>query len=351
MAKLSIDQHPLPAPIETGRLRILEAALDAGVPYPHGCGSGECGSCKSELLEGDVEHDRCSPDALSAEEQARGLILACRARATSNVRVRWLSDTAPLPMVKLDLKVAAIGRLAHDVVGLTLALGAGQRLNFRPGQFVKLRFGKLPARSYSPASQPGEDTLRFHVRVVPEGLVSGRIASGLRAGDTVEVRGPFGEAFWSPEHDNVSGSRILLVAGGTGMAPMVSVLQAMLAAGVSGHRIHVYHGVRAERDLYALPLLQPLAERHGLRLVPVLSQTPAAGLRFGQVHEAVRHDFQDLRGALVYTAGPPPMVEAVSEVAQDLGVAVQRIRTDPFTAAEPAKRSLWERITAWGGLD
>jgi ferredoxin len=115
MALIHIEQWP--APIEARRLRVLEAALDAGVPYPYGCGTGECGSCKTQLLSGDITLDRYSPEALSDEERAQGIILACRARVVSDVRLRWLSKVAaPLPLVKVAAKVSYVGRVAHDVM-------------------------------------------------------------------------------------------------------------------------------------------------------------------------------------------------------------------------------------------
>ena len=225
MALISIAQWP--QPIEAGRLRVLEAALDAGVPFPHGCGSGECGTCKCQLLSGKVTLDKYSPDALSDAERDAGMILACRARVVSDVSLRWLSTAAPpLPMVKVKARVSHVGRIAHDVVVLTLTLPGNVSFSFRPGQFAKLRFGKLPTRSYSMANQPGERQLEFHIRMVPGGMVSQHIASALMVGDPVEVRGPFGDAYWDGAESAKEGP-LLLLAGGTGLAPILSVLDAM----------------------------------------------------------------------------------------------------------------------------
>jgi CDP-4-dehydro-6-deoxyglucose reductase/ferredoxin-NAD(P)+ reductase (naphthalene dioxygenase ferredoxin-specific) len=347
MALIRIAQWP--EPIEAGRLRILEAALDAGVPYPHGCGSGECGGCKTRLLSGQVTLDRYSPDALSDEERAEGLILACRARVASDVQVRWLSSTAPLPMVKLQAQVAELRPVAHDVVVMSLELPAGATFAFRPGQFAKLRMGKLPARSYSMANQPGEKRLEFHVRVVDGGLVSSHVAQHLRVGDWVEVRGPFGDAYWEG-HETPKHGPLLLLAGGTGLAPILSVLEAALGEGFPAEQIHVYHGVRGERDLYAGELLSARMREHGFRFVPVFSHAPSARARSGLLHEAVAEDFGDLAAASVHVAGPPPMVDAVKDMARRRGVAADRIRADAFFTAEPEKKTLWERLTGWGDL-
>jgi CDP-4-dehydro-6-deoxyglucose reductase/ferredoxin-NAD(P)+ reductase (naphthalene dioxygenase ferredoxin-specific) len=345
MALIHIAEWP--QPIEAGRLRILEAALDSGVPFPHGCGSGECGSCKSRLIDGEVSCDRYSPDALSDEERAAGLILACRSRPVTDVTVKWLSTAAALPMVKLDTNVVHIERASRDVVVLTLGLRDGQRFDFRAGQFAKLRFGKLPARSYSMASQPGQGPLVFHIRILPDGKVSGPVGRDLRAGDPVEVRGPFGEAYW----DGVKSTRLMLLAGGTGMAPILSVLDAALRGGQPTRGIQVYHGVRTEADLYASDLLHQRANEHGIRFVPVFAEGKPASGRSGHLHEALARDVTDFADTCIHVAGPPPMVDAVMDLAVNRGAAPERIRADAFYPAVPEKRSLWERISAWGSLE
>jgi len=355
MPRIFIDEWP--HPIEAGRLRILEAALDAGVPFPHGCGSGECGTCKCRLLEGEVKRDRHSPDALSDEEIEQGLILACRSRPVTDVMVKWLSDTAPAAMVKHDAVVGRIEHATRDVVLLTVRLRADQPFPFRSGQFAKLRFGRLPARSYSMASQPGDPDLVFHIRVRPEGRVGPYVAQALREGDPVEVRGPFGEAYWQGTAPGRAASttarpgtlqHLLLLAGGTGLAPILSVLDAALRDGHDPRRIDVYHGVRTPSDLYAESALRQRAERHGLRYVPVFAEGGPG--RTGPLHDAVDSDFDHLGDSLIHVAGPPAMVDAVRHVAQRRGAPADHIRADAFHASEPEKRSLWERITAWGSL-
>lgn len=334
-----------PTPIEAGRRRILEAALDAGVPFPHGCGTGECGTCKCRLVKGEVNSERYSADALSPQEAEQGLILACRARPLGDVSVQWLSGAPTLPVVKHDARVACVERVASDVIMLTLALRADQPFQFRAGQFAKLRFGKLPVRSYSMASQPGQGELVFHIRILPDGQVSQHVAHELRAGDTVQVHGPFGEAYWQSGEASRDAKELLLLAGGTGMAPILSVLDAALSDGHPAPDIHVYHGVRAEHDLYAGEQLQQRVREHGIRFVPVCAQGGEG--RTGMLHEAVLEDFFDLRSSLIHVAGPPPMVDAVRAVAGSLGAASDRIRADAFHPATPEKRSLWARVTAW----
>ena len=293
--------------------------------------------------------DRHSPDALTEEEQESGLILACRSRPLTDVAVRWLSDETPAVMHKHDAVVGRVERVARDVVQLNVQLCRDQPFPFRSGQFAKLRFGRLPARSYSMASQPGARELEFHIRVRAEGRVSSYVADELRAGDPVEVRGPFGEAYWEGGLDGAArSSHLLLLAGGTGMAPILSVLDAALSEGHDPRAIDVYHGVRTPADLYSERALIRRSRDHGFRFVPVFADGGPG--RIGQLHEAVRDDFPDLRRSLIHVAGPPAMVDAVRDVATRRRAHPQRIRADAFHASEPEKRSLWERITAWGTL-
>lgn len=340
-----------PEPIQSGRLRVLEAALDAGVPFPHGCGSGECGTCKCQLTSGEVTMDKYSPDALSATERAQGMILACRARPVTDVNVRWLSTAAaPLPIKKFRATVSHVGAIAHDVVLLVLKLPADLSFPFRPGQYAKLRFGNLPIRSYSMANQPGERELEFHIRLVPNGLVSQYVAREIEVGSVVEVRGPFGDAHWDDVHIAKQGP-LLLLAGGTGLAPILSVLDAALRDGVPPQQIHVYHGVRSERDLYAGDQLWAASKQQGFKFTPVYSQEAGTGgARSGNLHEVVAGDYPSLVSASIYTAGPPPMVDAVKHLSKTLGADATRVRADAFYAAEPEKKGLWQRVTGWSGL-
>ncbi len=329
-------------PIDAGRRHILEAALNAGIPFPHGCSSGECGSCKCELLEGEVRSDDYSPDALTTEECARGLILACRARPLGDVRIRCLDASALVPVVKIDARVSGIDRVSHDVVIVTLKIPDSMSFQFRPGQFARLRFGKLAARSYSMANSSGQDHLLFHIRILPEGSVSQHVAAGLKPGDIVEVQGPFGDAYWLGPTEGP----LLLLAGGTGLAPILSVLGAALGDGQAPELIHLYHGVRTQADLYAGDWLWRHSREHKFRFVPVYSQGVDPQLRRMHPHDALAEDFDTLDSASIHVSGPPPMVEAVKTLAINRGAAAERIRADAFFAAAPEKTSLWQRLTS-----
>ncbi|MGH8772124.1 MAG: FAD-binding oxidoreductase, partial [Burkholderiales bacterium] len=194
------------------------------MPYPHGCRSGECGSCKCRLIAGQVRMYPYSPGALSEDERAAGLILACRSRPAGDVEVAWLGDAAPPAFHSVQPLVARVVRMeaaTHDITRLYVE-PAGKPLAFAAGQYANLTFGRLPARPYSMANRPDASVLEFHIRRVPDGLVSTYVAEELSIGERIKIEGPYGGA---QLRENPA-RPMLLVAGGSGLAPMKSILLA-----------------------------------------------------------------------------------------------------------------------------
>ncbi len=315
---------------------ILDAALDAGIDYPFGCHSGVCGACKSRLITGEVDLADYSEVALSDEERKSGAILACRATPKTDCVVLFAEDSeAPRhPLRTMKTRVVATERATHDIVVVRLAPNAGEApLAFSAGQFANLTFPGAPSRDYSMANRPGGDLLEFHIRHVPNGTVSSLVHRSDIVGQTVTLRGPYGVSYLRHEHK----APILAVAGGSGLAPIASIVETALQLGLQ-QRIAVYFGARAERDLYFVDRFKALARTHAnLEYVPVLSnaapgETPR---RTGFVADAIRADHRDLAGWKVYSAGPPPMVDTVTAVARSLGVSAADCHADPFyTAAD-----------------
>jgi len=333
---VEIEQADRPIRVAMGQT-ILEAALAQGVAYPHGCRSGNCGACKSRLIAGEVDLAPYSDFALGAAERADGLILACRAVPWSDSRIAWLGedDLIVHPRRHLDCRVVRLDDLTHDIKGVTLEVRAGGPFVFSAGQYAAVRFGDLPARDYSMASTPDEDVLVFHIRHVAGGGASAHVANALRVGDPVSLEGPYGTAYLREGHRGP----ILAVAGGSGLAPIQSIVETALARGMT-QPIAVYLGVRDERDLYHEARFAALAARHGtVRFTPVLSDAamPTAR-RMGYVPDAVAADLANLDGFKVYTAGPPVMVDAVRRMVLARGVREADIHADSFfTEAEKAK--------------
>ncbi len=310
---------------------ILDAAERQGVMLAHSCRAGNCGSCKCRLLEGEVEMAPYSSFALGEEEREKGLILACRA-------VPW-SDCAIAPLVAEELvmhphrllttAVTAAELVTADVCVLRLTILEGGPFLFSPGQYARITLPGAPPRDFSMAGQPEDDELVFYIRLLPGGRAAEAIRAGLAPGDHVLVEGPFGTAYLR-EQDR---RPLVLVAGGTGLAPVRAIAERALALDWP-EAVHLYFGVRRRADLFCCEELEALAARHPqLRFVPVLSDERAPGFRHGLVSEAVAADLPDMSGHIAHLAGPPPMVEAARRLMLDRGMAAADIHADPFTPA------------------
>jgi len=310
---------------------LLSAALKAGVPYPHSCTSGRCGACKSRLVEGEVTLGKHSPFALTDEERAGGLILACRAVPTTDVTVDWLDETVPAGRtVMQEATVVAIEQMTHDIRLIRLELRDRSAFRFAAGQYLRLEVEGAPARQYSMASRPDEELVDLHVRAVPGGRTSSRIMSSLRVGGRVSVEGPAGSAYLRDGHPG----QIVAIAGGSGLAPVKSIVETALLSGMEVP-VHLYFGARTERDLYLVEHFQALMRRfRNFTFFPVLSRAQGAGRRDGYVSAAVAEDHDDLAGAKAYVAGPPAMVDSSLSVLIGRGVSARDIYADVFFTPE-----------------
>ncbi|MCY1128532.1 2Fe-2S iron-sulfur cluster-binding protein [Frigidibacter sp. RF13] len=311
---------------------ILSAALAEGIDYPHGCKSGRCGNCKSRLASGEVEMLDFSRFALPPDERDAGLILACRSVPKGPVSVAWLEDEDAVshPVREMSAEVVGTELLTHDILRLRLRVDGAPFL-YASGQYATLNLPGVPARDYSMANAPATDVLEFHARRVPDGQTSTAIHDRLRVGDRLRLTGPRGSAHLRKGHTGP----ILAVAGGSGLAPILSILQSAVAQGMR-QPIRVYVGGRDERDLYGLDQLAALAARHGnMTVTPVLSAPSApTDRRTGFLHAAVRADLQDLDGWKVYTAGPPVMIDALTEVVLASGLQSADLHADVFFTPE-----------------
>jgi naphthalene 1,2-dioxygenase ferredoxin reductase component len=323
---------------------VLSALLEHGVGFAYSCQSGNCGTCKCELLSGEILELEYSEHALSAAERARNIVLACRSQVWGDVSVRRLDaeEFVVHPSRILRCRVVGLQRATHDVLRLRLEVLSGGPYAFSPGQFARLSFpfARAEERDYSMANTPDEGVLEFHIRVMPQGAVSRRVSESLKAGDEVRVSGPLGAAYLRQNHPGP----MLCVSGGTGLAPIRAIVRAALDAGMR-QPLHLYAGMRAERDVYLEDELAALAaQNRNLNLQIVLSDERVVEgggrlRRQGLVSDVVAADFRDLSGFKVYVAGPPPMVDAVTALARSRGVPGRDIHADAFYPA-PAEPTL-----------
>lgn len=316
---------------------LLEAALDAGIDYPFGCQSGNCGACKSRLVTGEVAMAGYSEFALGAEERARGLILACRAVPQVDSEVAWIEedDLVSHPRRMLSCRVIGVDDATHDIRRLRLGVVAGGPFVFSAGQFASVTFDGCPPRDYSMANVPGDPTLEFHVRHGSGGATSAYVRDRLKLGDAVRVEGPFGTSYLRESHRGP----IIAVAGGSGLAPIKSIVERALALALP-QPIHLYFGVRTLRDLYLEQRFAALADRHAnFDFAAVVSEGPSDGHRRGLVHEAVAADFASFDGCKAYLAGPPALVEAATALFEQRGMRRSDIHADAFYTAEEMART------------
>jgi len=332
---VKIAQHDQRVTVEMGQT-ILEAALAQGVPYPHGCRSGNCGACKSRLVSGDVDLSPHSEFALTDEEKSQGLVLACRSVPWEDVEIAWLGedDVVAHPLRKMVCRVTAVDRMTHDINLVRMDIVSGGPFVFSAGQFTSVAFDNMPPRDYSIANRPVDPGLEFHIRRVPGGMVSTFVQENLSVGDEVRVEGPFGSCWLRETHRGP----LIAIAGGSGLAPIKSIVEQALNTGME-QDIRLYFGVREENDLYLTDHFAALEKTYAsLVFIPVLSEpTGETSRRTGFVHEAVRQDMTDLDGAKAYLAGPPPMVEAAAALMERFGLRREDIHADAFyTEAEKA---------------
>ena len=314
---------------------LLDAATRAGVPMTYGCRGGSCGSCKARLLEGEVDYPYEAPVALSEQERGAHYILACQAVPRSDLVVEAI---APRQQVKVyPVRIEHMEPLAHDVMGLWLKLPGDRRMQFLAGQYIEFLLEGGRARAYSLANPPhADDLLELHIRYYPGGYFSEKVFHELREKAVLRIRGPLGEFTLDEESSRPQ----ILIAGGTGFAPIKGIIEHILAEGL--HRpTWLYRGVRARRDLYLHELALEWERSHDwFHYTPVLSEPEAEDAwqgRTGLVHEAVLADFPEPCGYDIYAAGPPVMVQAARESLLARGLPEARFHCDAFEFSEDAR--------------
>jgi propane monooxygenase reductase subunit len=321
---------------------ILDAAFRHGVMLMHGCKEGQCSSCKSYLLDGDVQMDRYSTFALADYEQDEGFVLLCRAHAYSDLEVELLNYDedmirSGLPVVTTSAEIVAIEDLSHDISRLVLRLVDAGSLRYYPGQYLDIEIpGHETHRSFSMASPPAPDgTLEFIIKRYPGGHFSGLLEGSLAVGDKLGLTGPYGTFTLRASSDRP----LVFAAGGAGMAPMLALLRQMAESG-NEREVRFYYGARTEADLICAAELASLhAQLPGLTFVSCLSESWPDHwdeATTGFVHDVLGRHEDDLRACDVYLCGPPPMIDAALELLEARGVPGEQIFYDKFTVTAEA---------------
>ena len=304
---------------------LLRALQDAQVPMSYSCMAGRCGTCRCRVLDGDVMEG--SGEQQRPQDGEQGYVLACQTFVTEpcTIEIPEPDEVVVHPARIVKANVVALEDLTHDIKRLVLQ--PAKPVEFSPGQYVQLQFTQAHARPYSMAGLTGDGRFEFHVRLVPDGRVTGYIAHDLKVGDAVKVSGPLGSAYLRRKHEGP----MLCVAGGTGLAPILSILRGAVALGMV-NPVHLYFGVRSPRDIYGLDWLDHLKRAHPSLTVHVVVTSGGDPTihRCGLVTDAIAQDHADLSGWRAYLCGSPPMVEAATMVARRQGIAAEHIYADAF---------------------
>ncbi|HVZ45260.1 MAG TPA: FAD-binding oxidoreductase [Ramlibacter sp.] len=316
---------------ESGQ-NILDAALEAGIEMPYSCRKGVCGNCAGHVRAGQV---RC-PQA--GESTPPGMHLFCQCTAASDLEIvpqAW-HRLDPSARKTFTTKVFRNTLAAPDVSVLQLRLPIGRRARFKAGQYLQVALPDGSRRSYSMASPPHEsDMLQLHIRHVPGGQFT-QLVANLKAGDTLVVELPFG----SFELQQESQAPMLCIVGGTGFAPVKSLLDDMVKKGVR-RAVTLIWGGRNRDGLYLMPAVERWKKLlPGFEFIPAVENAAdAAALQgfAGRVDQAVRERFPTLAAHEAYCCGSPGMVAAVkSACVAERGLDPHRFFSDVFVPGPAA---------------
>lgn len=311
--------------------RILDAAIRQGIGIPYNCRNGQCATCKGRVSSGKVFYES-QPQALTADEQKHGQALFCQAFARSDleISVKELTTTSEVPVKRFPAKVTHMERLNHDVMHVKLKIPPTMRMQFFAGQYIDFILSDNRRRSFSLANPPHLDgQIELHVRHIEGGEFTSEIFDNMALNSVFRLEGPLGSFYLREDSDRP----VILLAGGTGFAPIKGIIEHALIKNI--HRqFHLYWGAKTFDDLYMHELAQQWAREHAfIHYSPVLS-APAEDSgwqgKTGYVHDAVLEDFNNLSGFEVYASGPPAMVYAGRDAFVPHGVDPQLYYSDAF---------------------
>ncbi len=325
--------------VEPGQT-VLDAALAAGIVLPYSCRNGACSTCKGKVVSGSYDAGPNPAQILPAEDIEAGYTLFCQARPSTDLvieahEIRMASD---IQIRKMPSRVARFDKLTDDVMVVQLQLPASEPFRYYAGQYIEFILKDGRRRSYSMASPPSDNNLvELHIRHMPGGVftdhVFGTGPTQLKEREILRVEGPFGSFFLREDSDKP----IVLLASGTGFAPIKAIVERMIASGNS-RKVVLYWGARRPQDLYMNDkVLEWVNTQPDFSYVPVVSDaTPedAWSGRTGFVHQAVMHDISDLSGYQVYACGAPIMVDSArKDFTHQCGLPDEEFYADAFTSA------------------
>jgi CDP-4-dehydro-6-deoxyglucose reductase, E3 len=316
---------------------VLKAGLAAGLFMPYSCRAGVCNTCRGRVVQGEVDFGAAHPKYLTEDDRRAGYAMLCQARPRSDltIEVQEIEAGEALPSKFMPVRILEMQRAADDVIVLKVGLPMNEPTLFRAGQYLEFLRPDGTRRSYSIASAPSNDGVRqveLHVRHLPGGRFTDHVFGAMQVRDVQKVEFPLGSFFLRE-----SERPVVLLASGTGFAPIKSIVLDMVRRGIR-RPTRLYWGGRRRADLYMAGLCEEWAQRHDwLQFIPVLSEpTPACrwDSRTDLVHRAVLQDLPDLSGHQVYACGSPLMVDAArADFTAQAGLPAAEFFADSFLTA------------------
>lgn len=313
--------------------KVLEAAYRNKINLPMDCSDGVCGTCKCRCLGGSYDlGDDYIEDALTAAEAAEGLVLTCQMVPSSDciVSVPVPTSACKVSAAEHSSTLVAALRISASAIILELQLDRPESLTFLPGQYVNLLIpGTAEKRAYSFSSKPGAGLASFLIRNIPGGLMSRYLVEQARPGQRVNLIGPFGSFFLRPVVRPV-----LMLAGGTGLAPLLSMLGVLADQG-TGQPIHLIYGVTSDEDLVELPRIEALAQNlPTMTWQSCVADPKSAHPLKGYVTHHVAEEHLGGGDCDIYLCGPPAMVEAVRLFLKEKGISPTNFHYEKFSPSE-----------------
>lgn len=315
---------------------ILDAALRNGFAFSYGCRAGSCGSCKGKVISGDFRYeDDEKPIALSEYDEKVGMCVFCQAYPMSDMEleVKVISAVKDIVVKTLPCRVAKMEKLASDVMRIYLKLPMIERMQFLAGQYLDILLKDGRRRSFSIANAPHNDELiELHIRRIDGGDFTGYVFNEMKEKELLRIEGPLGNFYLREDSDRP----IILIAGGTGFAPMKGIIEHAIAEELT-RPIYLYWGARNRESLYLADLAsQWKGQLKNFKFVPVLSAASAEEKwegKTGMVHGAILEDFDELSQYDIYASGPPAMIDSISATFSKKGMSPDHFYYDAFSFA------------------
>lgn len=311
---------------------VADAAYRQGVNVPIDCRDGACGACKCKAESGQYELGFYIEDAMSEDEASRGHVLTCQMYPKSDcvVNVPVASSVCKIKQSVISATVQQVQQLSPSTISLVLQGPGIDKLSFLPGQYANLEVpGSTQTRAYSFSSMPAQGQVSFLIRNVPQGLMSGYLTERAQVGDTIKLAGPIGSFYLRDVTRPV-----LMLAGGTGLAPFLAMLDKLVAQGGCDQPIHLIYGVNTDADVVALDRLDAFKASlpnfsYDVCVVAEDSQWPKKGYVTNHLQPAQLND----GNVDIYLCGPPPMVEAVANHLRAQNIEPASFHYEKFAAS------------------